>query len=133
MGRLCLAALIGFFVCFGASAKNMEHNVTGKAILLNKMSLATAGSTDSIVKDSVLHHRKHKLIAALCAFPLGVFGLHRMYLGTSAKVPLIYIATFGGGFGILPFIDFVLILLNKDVNTYAHNPRTFMWSKPKKN
>lgn len=75
-------------------------------------------------------HKKHRLVAALLAFPLGIFGLHRMYLHSSAKVPLIYIATFGGGFGILPFIDFVLILLNKDIHlNYTSNSHLFMWQK----
>ncbi len=75
-------------------------------------------------------HKKHRLVAALLAFPLGLFGLHRMYLHTSAKVPIIYIATLGGGLGILPFIDFVLILLNKDIHTnYTSNPHLFMWEK----
>jgi TM2 domain-containing membrane protein YozV len=85
----------------------------------------------TIASDSAVHHRKHKIFAALLAFPLGVFGFHRMYLGTSAGVPFLYIVTFGGGFGILPFVDFVLILLCKDVNTYAHNRRIFMWTKEK--
>jgi TM2 domain-containing membrane protein YozV len=88
--------------------------------------------SDSI-KDTpkkVKFHKKHRLIAALLAFPLGVFGLHRMYLGTSAKIPLIYIVTIGGGFGILPFIDFVLILLNKDIHlNYTSNTHIFMWNK----
>lgn len=75
-------------------------------------------------------HKKHRLVAALLAFPLGVFGLHRMYLHTSPMVPIIYIVTVGGGFGILPFIDFVLILLNKDIHTnYTSNPHLFMWEK----
>jgi TM2 domain-containing membrane protein YozV len=75
-------------------------------------------------------HKKHRLFAALLAFPLGVFGLHRMYLHTSGKVPIIYIVTLGGGLGILPFIDFVLILLNKDIHTnYTSNPHLFMWEK----
>ncbi|HTB30514.1 MAG TPA: TM2 domain-containing protein, partial [Bacteroidia bacterium] len=74
--------------------------------------------------------KKHRLFAALLAFPLGVFGLHRMYLHTSGKVPIIYIVTLGGGLGILPFIDFVLILLNKDIHTnYTSNPHLFMWEK----
>jgi len=75
-------------------------------------------------------HKKHRLVAALLAFPLGVFGLHRMYLHTSVKVPIIYIVTLGGGLGILPFIDFVLILLDKDIHTnYTSNPHLFMWEK----
>jgi TM2 domain-containing membrane protein YozV len=85
---------------------------------------------DSTISKDTIHHKKHRLVAALLAFPLGVFGTHRMYLGTSAKVPILYIITAGGFFGILPFIDFVLILLNKDINnTYAHNRHTFMWHK----
>ncbi len=80
-------------------------------------------------KDTI-HHKKHRLVAALLAFPLGVFGLHRMYLGTSGNVPLIYIVTVGGVFGVLPFIDFVLILLSKDINkTYTGNQHLFMWQK----
>jgi TM2 domain-containing membrane protein YozV len=80
-------------------------------------------------KDAVFH-KKHRLIAALLAFPLGVFGLHRIYMGTRSIVPFIYIVTFGGVFGVLPFIDFVLILLNKDIHlTYTSNYHIFMWQK----
>ncbi len=90
---------------------------------------STAKPALTIATDSSVHHRKHKIFAALLAFPLGVLGLHRIYLGTSAGVPFLYIATIGGCFGILPFVDFVLILLCKDVNTYAHNHRIFMWTR----
>jgi len=81
--------------------------------------------------DSTVIHRKHRLIAAVLALPLGVFGLHRIYLGASPAIPFLYIASFGGAFGILPFVDFVLIMVCKDVNTYAHNPRVFMWTRKK--
>lgn len=91
-------------------------------------------SVDSLkinAKDTI-HYKRHRLIAALLAFPLGVFGLHRIYLGTSPQVPFIYIVTIGGAFGILPFIDFVMILLskNKDFHsTYTGNHHLFMWQK----
>lgn len=91
---------------------------------------ATLTFTDSLNKKPIVFHKKHRLVAALLAFPLGVFGLHRMYLHTSPLVPVVYIATFGGLFGVLPFIDFVLILLNKDIHlTYTSNPHLFMWQK----
>jgi len=78
----------------------------------------------------VVFHKKHRLVAALLAFPLGIFGLHRLYMHTAPIVPFVYIATFGGLFGVLPFIDFVLILLNKDIHlTYTSNPHLFMWQK----
>ena len=70
-----------------------------------------------------------KIIAATLAFPLpfGVIGLHRIYLGTKPYIPLVYIGTVGGAFGILPFIDFCVILLDKDINHYKANSHVFMW------
>ena len=78
-------------------------------------------------------NRKHRLIAALLAFPLtgGIFGLHRVYLGTSPLIPLAYIASYGGIGGVVPFVDFMLIVVCKDVNVYAHNNSLFMWSRKK--
>ncbi len=70
-----------------------------------------------------------KVLAAVLSFPVpfGVIGLHRIFLGTKPYVPLVYIGTVGGAFGILPFIDFIVILLDKDLNTYIQNPHIFMW------
>ena len=89
--------------------------------------------SDTILANSkdAAYHKKHRLIAAVLAFPvIGVLGMHRVYLGTSAKVPIIYIVTLGGGLGILPFIDFVMILLSRDKEfhaKYEHNHYLFMW------
>jgi TM2 domain-containing membrane protein YozV len=87
--------------------------------------------TDTLNGNKTVYHKKHRVFAALLAFPpLGIFGLHRIYMHTSPGVPLVYIVTFGGVFGILPFIDFVLILLNKDIHlNYTSNPHLFMWEK----
>ena len=127
MGRLCLVAVLFFMACIHVQAHKAEHELSGKVFFLKD----TLKNTEPVTDSNTTHARKHRLVAALLAFPLGVFGLHRMYLGSSAGIPIAYIATFGGGFGVLPFIDFVLILINKDVNNYAHNPHIFMWSKPK--
>lgn len=91
--------------------------------------------TDTINGKKVVFHKKHRLFAAILAFPpLGLFGLHRIYLHSSPGIPLVYIVTFGGAFGILPFIDFVLILLNKDIHlNYTSNPHLFMWEKRERN
>lgn len=72
---------------------------------------------------------KKKLIAAALALPLpfGILGLHRIYLGTKPFIPLVYIVTLGGGFGILPFIDFCVLLLDKDISRYGNNSHIFMW------
>ncbi|MBI2271618.1 MAG: TM2 domain-containing protein [Bacteroidetes bacterium] len=72
-----------------------------------------------------------KITAAVMAFPVpfGIVGLHRIYLGTDPYVPVVYIATVGGCFGILPLIDFFVIVFEKDTGQYLNNPRVFMWAR----
>src|ERR1043166_9370156 len=73
--------------------------------------------------------RKKRFVAALCAFPfpLGFMGAHRVMLGTEPWVPVVYVATFGGCFGLLPLIDFCVLTFSKDISKYENNPHIFMW------
>lgn len=75
--------------------------------------------------------KNKKVMAAILAFPFpfGIVGLHRIYLGTAPHVPIVYIGTFGGVLGILPFIDFCVIMLDKDFDRYMNNNKIFMWVK----
>lgn len=81
----------------------------------------------------VLFKKKHrlnkKITAAVLAFPFpfGMVGLHRVYLGTKPYVPVAYIASLGGVFGILPFIDFCAITFDKDFDYYKDNGKVLMW------
>ena len=75
--------------------------------------------------------KKRKLKAALLSVFLGHFGVHRIYLGTSANVPVAYSLTLGGGLGLLPFIDAIAIISSKDLEEFSNNNRVIMWSKPK--
>ncbi len=74
---------------------------------------------------------KRRLTAALLAFPFpfGIVGLHRIFLGTKPHVPVTYIASLGGIFGILPLIDFFVICFDKDFEQYLNNPKVLMWVK----
>lgn len=75
--------------------------------------------------------RKEKLIASILAFPVpfGFCGLHRIYLGSEPWVPVAYLVTGGGGFGLLPLIDFVFIVTADEerFKSYENNPQFFMW------
>ena len=56
---------------------------------------------------------KNKLVAALLAFFLGVFGAHHLYLGSVATALVTFVVcvvTCGIG-AILPFIEFILLLV----------------------
>lgn len=75
--------------------------------------------------------KRQKLISAMLAFPFpfGFMGAHRVMLGCKPWVPVVYVVTFGGCFGILPLIDFCAILASKDITQYENNPHVFMWLK----
>lgn len=78
-----------------------------------------------------IKRKKNKRItAAILAFPFpfGIVGLHRIYLGTAPYVPVVYVASLGGVLGILPFIDFCVLILDKDPDRYLNNKKVFMWA-----
>ncbi len=80
--------------------------------------------------DTLTEKEPERWVAAGIALLVGPFGAHRLYFGTTAKVPIIYGITLGG-FGILVLIDIGHILATKDLSPYRHNDKVFMWAKPK--
>lgn len=66
----------------------------------------------------------------LCTF-LGGFGVHRHYMGTRPWMWAIYTFTFGGLFGIVPLIDWVMLivgLVEDDITDFCGNTKFFMWA-----
>jgi TM2 domain-containing membrane protein YozV len=71
---------------------------------------------------------KSLALALILDFFLGDLGIHRIYLGTATWTWVGYILSCGGIFGIVPFVDFiVLIVHNQDISQYEDNTRFFMW------
>ena len=97
------------------------------ACFLVDQKVALVSTTDSISNNQ----KKKRRLAALCAFPFpfGFVAGHRVMLGTKPWVPVVYVATFGGCFGLLSLIDFCVILFSKDITQYENNPNIFMWLK----
>lgn len=95
----------------------------------------TVGSTlDSVPAlpsetTDVAEPKAQKLKAVLLALFLGHFGVHRIYLGTEANVPVVYSLTLGGGFGLLPLLDIIAILSSKDISEFSGNNQVIMWMK----
>lgn len=75
--------------------------------------------------------KRKKIVSAILAFPFpfGFMGAHRVLLGCKPWIPVVYMATFGGCFGLLPMIDFIAIVCSKDIEQYENNPHVFMWLK----
>jgi len=71
---------------------------------------------------------KDAVVAIVLDFFLGGLGIHRFYLGTETLTGLAYIFTCGGIFGVVPLIDFVVLVINNDdISPYIDNPKFFMW------
>jgi TM2 domain-containing membrane protein YozV len=59
---------------------------------------------------------KQKMTAALLAFFLGGFGVHHFYLGssTSGIITLALVVVTCGAAGLLPFIEFIMLITMSD-------------------
>lgn len=80
------------------------------------------------IKKLLFKQKNNKVAAALAfPFPFGCVGLHRVYLGTDAHVPIVYAATAGGVFGIIPLLDCIVLLSHKDISGYENNGDVIMW------
>jgi TM2 domain-containing membrane protein YozV len=96
----------------------------------------------SVKKASLEKFNQRKIIKKLRTFDnqraiaiglnvsLGLFGVHRMYLGTDLKVPILYTATIGGG-GVLWLVDLGMLIAVKDLEPFKDNPNVFMWNTVK--
>jgi len=129
---------ISKFITAGNSVGPCDSTITNTIVIQEDSCSIVQKPTVSIENDS-LHHKKsqvkkkkrEKVLAAILAFPFpfGFVGAHRVMLGTKPWVPLVYVATFGGCFGVLPLIDFCVIICNKDLKKFENDPNVFMWTK----
>ncbi len=93
------------------------------------MNATELSSVASSVSSTVMAQEKDAIVAIALDFFLGGLGIHRFYLGTETLTGLAYIFTCGGIFGIVPLVDFVVLIIdNKDISAYINNPKFFMWN-----
>ncbi|NNE54760.1 MAG: hypothetical protein HKN32_01975 [Flavobacteriales bacterium] len=83
--------------------------------------------SEIIAADESPRKENPRLVGMALTVLIGPFGGHRIYYGTSAKVPIFYALTLGGGLGILPLIDLLVVAFSKDLTPYFNNDRIFMW------
>ena len=124
--RVFLPMMILLFLAVQAGAADGGPVTTTPAIVQR----LSVDAFDTAPSDPLVPRENQRLVAASLALFLGPFGAHRLYFGTTAKVPIIYGITFGG-FGILAVIDLGHILFTKDLSRYRDCDRVFMWARPK--
>lgn len=94
------------------------------------MNAANFSAIPSAVNSPLMANAEEKdaVVAIVLDFFLGGLGIHRFYLGTETLTGLAYIFTCGGIFGVVPLIDFVVLIINHDdISPYIDNPKFFMW------
>jgi TM2 domain-containing membrane protein YozV len=141
--RIIIVILL-FCSSFFSKAEQIEKQVDGSAFSIPEINFNVVNDSivsvdvqqiqDILLKHSALsayiknHSENKKLIALVLTATLGMLGVHRLYLGTKPWIPAVYLFTFGGCFFILPFIDFVVILISNDISKFENNNRVFMWT-----
>jgi TM2 domain len=127
----CVLILLVTCVCsdLNAQSRNRFNTIAAKIFFEEKEEgLLTLrpffGGSDSSEPENP------RLVAIILDATLGVLGMHRIYLGTDLKVPILYTFTLGGG-GILWLVDLGLLIFTDDITPYMNNPSVFMWTKLK--
>jgi len=127
----------GFFLCIcimcspTLSAQNTQNSIS---IPQTNTILSSSLNSPPKINKLKLFWERHKttvasnkwLLSALTV-TLGIFGVHRLYLGTAPHIPVLYTVTLGGGLGIVPLVDLIFILATKDPNKFKNDERFFMW------
>lgn len=104
------------------TAQDANMSVLAQTLNLDKGLTANAELSASGEKSAV--------VAIVLDFFLGGLGIHRFYLGTETLTGLGYCLTCGGIFGIVPLVDFIVLIIdNEDISQYVDNSKFFMWSK----
>ena len=103
-------------VCHAAERVVYKRNADGE-LSLRKAFISNEG------KENV------RLIAIALNVSLGIYGMHRLYLGTDLKVPIFYTLTAGGAC-VLWLADLGMLIFAKDIEPFKNNPNVFMWNPP---
>ncbi|WP_372648746.1 TM2 domain-containing protein [Draconibacterium sp.] len=132
---ICLLLAIFFVKSANASSYSIDMNSIDKMFseaIETSMISVNAGALSALPANApttaVASKEKNFVTAVLLDFFLGGFGVHRFYLGTKTMTGVGYILTCGGIFGIVPFVDLIVLIVdNDDISPYIDNPKFFMW------
>lgn len=117
-------------ISFSNETEIVDYKISNSQYVICLKSFEQGDRPNPVFKIFQKKQRNNKRItAAILAFPFpfGMVGLHRIYLGTKPYVPVAYIASLGGVFGILPLTDFCAIVFDNDFDYYKNNGKVIMW------
>ena len=138
MKKVLVVLIAMFAIATAASASNYKlDDAAIDAAIENAVdvspiaALSEATASLPVAPAATVSSGKSPVAAILLTFFLGEFGVHRHYMGTRPWMWAIYTFTFGGIFGVVPFIDFIVEIVatveDHSVARYCGNTSFFMW------
>jgi len=128
---LVLVCMLGF--AYNSKASSM-YTVDDNAIetvlsLAKPAAIQLSDATGSFLNPSApAASDKNVWIAVILDVVIGGLGVHRVYLGSTPAMIFYYIITGCGIFGLVPTIDFIVLLINnQDISKYVGSNKYFMW------
>lgn len=132
MGNFKAAFFVLFFFAVffvKAEKKEFDHLVLQNLSTGHLKSLVEQGPgpfAQLLLKQKKINRKATAAILAF-PFPFGIAAVHRIYLGCAPYIPIVYMSSLGGIFGLVPLIDFIMILRADDVEQFANSGKVFMW------
>jgi TM2 domain-containing membrane protein YozV len=136
---LTLFAFVALFVGSQAKASTAEYFIddqTVEAVFESGLQLSASHLLDNLQLADISNQTEVKadrqpVVAFILSWFLGPFAIHRVYLGGTAVLIPAYIFTCFGIFGIVPLVDWIVLLIglvNDDISKYEDNDKFFMWA-----
>ena len=133
MKKLVLSIIAVLAIAFSANAANYKvddsaiDNIIENATEVVTLDVATAEAAGVCTLASA---DVQPVTALILNVFLGWCGIHRHYLGTAPFMWALYLFTAGGIFGIVDFVDFVMLIVgtvDNNITKYVGNRKFFMW------
>lgn len=97
---------------------------------VNVMNLDAGSDSMALENATMLKAGKSPIAAFVIAWFLGGIAIHRVYLGGTPLLVLGYILSVFGIFGLVPFIDWIVLLVDvfrNDLGKHEGSDAFFMW------
>lgn len=135
MKKLLLLVLVCTMGCVYTSKASSIYQVNDAQIeaTLNRATPTAIQITDAAAMVNPLAVQasssdKNPWIAVILDVVVGGLAIHRVYLGGTPMLIVYYLITCGGIFGIVPLVDFVVLIINnEDISKYVGSNKFFMW------
>lgn len=131
--RVFLVVVFAAVSFYGSAGNKSNYCAIGETHSISGDSTRLSDSLVRVGPDDLKILKRKKRLAAILSFPLpfGIVGLHRIHLETKPYVPFVYVGTLGGCLGVIPLIDFIMILSTppEKLQKFEKHPGVFMWMR----